>query len=66
MNFFADEWEDFIHNCGFTDSENAIISLIRRGWYGADIAAELNLSLSTVNLRKRRIRQKILRYKEKA
>ena len=62
MNFFNDEWESFIDNCGFTDDELEIVKLLRKGWLGVDISAELCISLSTLTRRKKRISQKILRY----
>ena len=61
MNFYADEWQDFIDNCGFTDDELNIVHLLRRGWYIVDIAAELDISTATVTRRKKRIKQKIMR-----
>ena len=48
LDFYPEEWESFISNCDFTDSEVEIIKLTRRGWAIADIAAELYLSESTV------------------
>ena len=41
LKFFNDEWEEFIDFCGFTDEELEIIPFLRRGWYAADISAEL-------------------------
>ena len=66
LNFFNDEWEALIGNCGFTDVEMEIISFLRRGWYAVDIAAELNISVSTFLRRKKNIENKILRYLEMA
>ena len=66
MNFYADEWEDFEQNCGFTDDELEIVRLLRRGWYIVDIAAELNISERTVNRRKKNIKNKIMRRIEKS
>ena len=66
LNFFNDEWEALIGNCGFTDVEMEIIPFLRRGWYAVDIAAELNVSSSTVKRRKRKVEQKIIRYIVKA
>jgi DNA-binding NarL/FixJ family response regulator len=66
LNFFKDEWEALIGNCGFTDVELEIIPFIRRGWYAVDIAAELNISVPTFLRRKKNIENKILRYLEMA
>ena len=66
LKFFNDEWEAFMLNCGFTDDELEIIPLLRRGWCIVDIAAELNVSSSTVKRRKRKVEQKIIRYIVKA
>lgn len=62
FKFYNDEWELFIANCGFSDEELAIVSLIRRGWASADIAAELCLSDRTLARRKDRIIDKIIHY----
>ena len=62
MNFYNDEWELFIKHCGFTDFELQIVEYLRRGWYEVDIAAELNISHSTVTRKKKKIKDKILRY----
>ena len=61
MNFYADEWDDFEQNCGFTDDELEIVKLLRRGWYIADIAAELNVCDRTINRRIKKIKNKIMR-----
>ncbi len=66
LKFFNDEWEEFIDHCGFTDEELEIVKFLRRGWYSVDIAAELNISVSTFKRRKKRIEQKIIRYIQKA
>jgi DNA-binding NarL/FixJ family response regulator len=66
MNFYNDEWETFIANCGFTDDELEVVPLLRRGWAQIDIAVELCISLSTLKRRKKRISQKIIRYISKA
>ena len=66
LNFFNDEWEALIGNCGFTDNEMEIVRFLRRGWYSIDIAEELSISISTFKRRKKRIEQKILRYTQKA
>ena len=62
MKFYNDEWELFIHNCGFTDDEYDIVQLLRRGWYSADIAEHLNVSLRTVQRKRKSITQKITRF----
>ena len=66
LKFFNDEWEEFVGNCGFTDDEIEIVRLLRRGWFSVDVAAELNISVSTFKRRKKRIEQKIIRYIERA
>ena len=66
LKFFNDEWEEFMSNCGFTDDEAEIVAYLRKGWYCVDIAFELNISLSTLKRRKKRIEQKIVRYITKA
>lgn len=66
LKFFNDEWELFMSNCGFTDDETEIVHLLRRGWYCVDIAAELNISHSTLKRRKKKIEQKIIRYISKS
>ena len=62
QRFFADEWDEFIRNCDFTDSELDVIKLLRRGWAEEDIASELYTSRSTIKRRKRSIVNKIKRY----
>lgn len=62
LRFFYDEWQSFVEFCGFTDDELEIVKYIRKGWAGIDIAAELCISLSTLNRRKKSISQKIARY----
>lgn len=62
MQFYNDEWELFVQNCGFTDDEMAVVVLLRRGWYSVDIAEELSVSLSTVKRRRNNIKKKISRY----
>lgn len=59
---YADEWEELLSACDFTDEERQIIALLRRGWYGVDIAAELDISLRTEQRRCRSIAAKIRRY----
>lgn len=66
MNFFKDEWDDFEKNCGFTDDELEVARYLRRGWRAIDIAAELYVSEKTIIRRKKKIKQKILRYIEKS
>lgn len=65
MDFFKDEWDDFVENCGFTDVELEIVGYLRRGLFSVDIAEELNLSHSTVKGKRARIGKKIARYLEK-
>lgn len=62
LQFYADEWEEFIRNCGFTDAELEVVALLRRGWYSIDIAEEINVSKRTVDRLRKRITQKITRY----
>lgn len=66
LKFLDGEWEEFISHCGFTDDEKEIIPYLRRGWYGVDIAAELNISHSTLKRRKKEIENRITRYIIKA
>ena len=51
LEFRKEDWEEFLANIDFTDHEQKIIPLIRRGWYQMDIAAELDISVSTVKRR---------------
>lgn len=62
FKFFKDEWELFLEHCGFSDDELEIITFLRREWALVDIAAELCISYSTLERRKKRITQKITRY----
>lgn len=62
FKFYNDEWELFLENCGFSDDELEIIKFLRREWALIDIAAELCISYSTLERRKKRISQKIARY----
>lgn len=62
LNFYKDEWDDFIDNCGFTDVELEMVVYIRRGWACADIAEELHLSHSTAKKKRSQIGKKITRY----
>lgn len=48
-NFPREKYEQLIRDCGFTDDELKVFALKQRGWYGADIAAELNISTRTVS-----------------
>lgn len=66
LKFLDDEWEELISHCGFTDDEMEIIPFLRRGWYGVDIAAELNISHSTFKRRKKAIENRIIKYLIKA
>ena len=60
------EWEELIAHCGFTDDEIEVVRFLRKGWYGIDIAAELNISHSTFKRRKKEIENRITRYIIKA
>ena len=62
LKFLDDEWEEFIDHCGFTDDEIEILPFLRRGWYGFDIAAELNISISTFKRRKKNVEDRIAKY----
>ena len=62
MNFYADEWREFIANCDFTDEESKVVALLRRGWYSVDIAEELGMGKRTVDRHRSRIIKKIKRY----
>lgn len=53
------EYERVLDECGFTDSEKAVLALKRRGWANADVAEELYVSLRTVNRRVRSIKEKL-------
>jgi DNA-binding NarL/FixJ family response regulator len=66
LKFLDDEWEELISHCGFTDDEKEIIPYLRRGWYGVDIAAELNISRNTFVRRKKSIEDRIIKYLIKA
>ena len=61
FKFFKDEWELFLEHCGFSDDELEIIPFLRREWALVDIAAELCISYSTLERRKKSITQKITR-----
>lgn len=62
IEFYPEEWKEFIDNCDFTDQELKVIELIRRGWFVPDIAAELYISDSTVKRLRKKIANKILHY----
>ena len=66
QKFLDDEWEEFMSHCGFTDDEIEILPYLKRGWYGIDIAAELNISHSTFKRRKKSIEDRIAKYLIKA
>jgi DNA-binding NarL/FixJ family response regulator len=66
QKFLDDEWEEFTTHCGFTDDEIEILPYLKRGWYGVDIAAELNISHSTFKRRKKSIEDRIAKYLIKA
>lgn len=62
LNFYADEWNEFLENIDFTDKELRIIALVRRGWYQEDIASELYICRRTVARCYSSITNKIMRY----
>lgn len=62
LEFRKEDWEEFLQNIDFTDNEQKIIPLIRRGWYQMDIAAELDISVSTVKRRITSITNKTVSY----
>lgn len=62
LEFRKEDWEEFLANIDFTDNEQKIIPLIRRGWYQMDIAAELDISVSTVKRRITSITNKVVGY----
>ena len=53
------EYERVLDECGFTDSEKQVLALKRRGWANADVAAEMYVSLRTVNRRVHSIKEKM-------
>lgn len=53
------EYERVLDECGFTDAEKAVLALKRRGWANADVAAEMYVSLRTVNRRVHSIKEKM-------
>lgn len=62
LEFRKEDWDEFLANIDFTDNEQKIIPLIRRGWYQMDIAAELDISVSTVKRRITSITNKVVSY----
>lgn len=62
LEFRKEDWEEFLENIDFTDNEKKVIPLLRRGWYQVDIAAELNISVSTVKRRITSITNKTVSY----
>lgn len=62
LDFYPEEWRNFIRECDFTELELNIIDLTRKGWYIADIAQELFVSERTVKRRRKSIADKIQHY----
>lgn len=62
LNYYKEQWLEFLDNIDFTDEEQAIITYIRKGWYQEDIAAELHISRRTVARRYTSIASKIVHY----
>lgn len=62
LDFYPEEWREFLDNIDFTDDERKIIALVRRGWHQEDIAAELYTSRATIARRYTSITNKIVRY----
>ena len=62
IDFYPEEWAEFIEHCDFTDTELEIIKLTRRGWLIADISAELYMSESTIKRKRKSVVNKILHY----
>lgn len=62
IEFTKEDWEEFQAGIDFTDNELDIIPLMRRGWAQVDIAAELDISVSTVKRRMSSITNKITGY----
>lgn len=62
LEFLKEDWCEFLENIDFTDNEKNIIYLMRRGWLQVDIAAELDISVSTVKRRMSSITNKITSY----
>lgn len=62
LDFYKEEWEEILNSCDFTDDELQVINLLRKGWCLIDIAAEMYVSLSTINRRKRNIENKVIHF----
>ena len=63
LDFYADEWDEFIEHCDFTDVELQIIHYKRTTEFrNIDIAEEIGVSEKTVIRRCKRIVSKIIRY----
>lgn len=62
LDFYPEEWTEFLDKIDFTDYERKIIELVRRGWNQEDIAAELYTSRATIARRYTSITNKIVRY----
>lgn len=62
IDFYPEEWEEFIENCDFTEEELEVIRLTRLGYYIQAIALKMNLSDSTIKRRRKSIVRKILHY----
>lgn len=62
LDYYKEQWQEFLDNIDFTDEELAIIDLARKGWYQEDIAAELHTSRRTVARRYTSIVNKIVHY----
>lgn len=62
LDYYKEQWQEFMDNIDFTDEELAIIDLARKGWYQEDIAAELHTSRRTVARRYTSIVNKIVHY----
>ena len=66
LEFYADEWQDFVLNCGFTDEEMPIVELLRQEKSDIYIYTTLYISKSVYYRKKKRIKKKILHRIEKA
>lgn len=63
MDFYADEWREFLENCDFTDVELQIIHLKRTTELrNIDIGQELGYSEKTIIRRCQKIQKKIIHY----
>lgn len=63
MDFYADEWNEFIENCDFTDLELKIIQYKRTTELrNIDIGEELGYSEKTIIRRCQKIQKKIIHY----